>query len=184
MKAHKWSKVTREEQFFTSVLFHDILLDSKPFMALLTSKWAFPPNISIIDVGYEVCFFRDVFHAEPKLINKRYHKLEKQTFDLVLWLSDQSIVIIEAKAQQGFHTDQMRMLNQSKEIMRSLSSPEYPMNQILLVGLCSSKYKLKDSTVNNFKAIIRWKEVARYYPEHVCDYSRADDIYRDKLIDQ
>ena len=179
MKAYKWSEITREERFFTSVLFHDILLNSKPFMALLRGKWEFPPNISIIDVGFEVCFFRDAFHAEPKLINKRYHGLEKQTFDLVLWLSDKSIVVIEAKAQQGFHTNQMTMLNQSKDIMQSLSSPEYPMTQILLVGLCSSKYKLKESTENNFKAIIRWKEVALYYPEHASDYARADDIYGD-----
>ena len=83
MKNRKWSEITREERFFTSVLFHDMLLDSKPFMDLLTSKWEFPPNISIIDIGFEVCFFRDAFHAEPKLINKRYPKLEKQTFDLV-----------------------------------------------------------------------------------------------------
>jgi len=183
MKTHKWSEVTREERFFTSVLFHDILLNSKPFMDLLKSKWQFPPNISVIDVGFEVCFFRDAFHAEPKLINKRYHGLEKQTFDLVLWLSDQSIIIIEAKAQQGFHMDQMTMLNQSKEIMQSLSSHEYPMDKILLVGLCSSKYGLKESTKKYFDAIVRWKEVVRCYPEHEDDYNRADDIYRDKLID-
>lgn len=183
MKTYKWSEVTREERFFTSILFHDIILDSKPFIALLASKWELTPNVSILDVGYEVCFFRDAFHAEPKLINKRYHELEKQTFDLVLWLSDQSIIIIEAKAQQGFRTDQMIMLNQSKEIMQSLSSHEYPMYNILLVGLCSSKYGLKESTKKYFKAIIRWKEVVRCYPKHESDYYRADDIYRDKLID-
>lgn len=155
MTARKWAEVTREERYFTSILFHDVLLDSKPLRNLLQRKLKLTPNVSILDVGYEVCFFRDAYHAEPKIINERQRLLEKQTFDMVLWLSDQSLVIIEAKAQQGFKTEQLKMLHGSQEIMLRLSTPYYPMTKILLVGLVSSRYKMKESTIRHFDAIGR-----------------------------
>jgi polyribonucleotide nucleotidyltransferase len=180
MKASKWSEVTREERFFVSILFHDLLLKPEPFMELIKNKLKLSPNISINDVGYEVCFFRDAFHAKPKLINERHKELEKQTFDLVLWLSDQSMVIIEAKAQQSFDTNQIEVLKESKKIMQRLSSLVCPMNPIYVVGLCSSKYNLKKSTRDHFKDIILWAEVADCYPGDWSDYyERADKIYRD-----
>lgn len=125
MPARKWSEVTREERFFTSFLFHDVQQNQQPLLKLLHSKLELHFDISIIDVGYEACFFRDAYHTEPKLIKKRQRPLEKQTFDIMLWLSDQSIVIIEAKAQQGFSMKQLDMLDQSLSIMLELSSPEY-----------------------------------------------------------
>jgi hypothetical protein len=183
MTARKWAEVTREERYFTGILFHDVLQDSKPLWNLLQRKLKFTPNVAILDVGYEVCFFRDAYHAEPKIINKRQRLLEKQTFDMVLWLSNQSLIIIEAKAQQGFKTEQLKMLCRSREIMLGLSTPDYPMTRILLVGLVSSRYKMKESTVRHFDTIIVWNEIAESYPAHTTDYNRADEIYGDKLID-
>ena len=64
----KWSEVTREERFVTSVLFHDVLQDAEPLRNLLQSKLKFTSGVLILDVGYEVCFFRDAYHAKPKII--------------------------------------------------------------------------------------------------------------------
>ncbi len=135
MSIVKWSKITREERFFTSVLFYDILHDDKPILDLLGNRIEDISNLSLVDVGYEVCFFRDAYHAKPALIKERQQLLEKQTFDLALWLSDQSLVIIEAKAQQGFHMDQIKALQQSREIIRRISTPIYPISKIHFVGL-------------------------------------------------
>jgi hypothetical protein len=150
----------------------------------LQNKLKLPSSVSVLDIGYEVCFFRDAFHADPKLIKQRQQALEKQTFDLVLWLSDHSIVIIEAKAQQGFHMEQITALCESRQIMLDISVPVYRIKEIYLVGLCSSQYNLKKSTSREFNTIIRWNEVAELYPAHMKEYSRADEIYRDKLKDQ
>jgi len=177
MTVIKWSDVTREERYFTGFLFHDVLQDWKPLWNLLQRKLEFPSHVQISDVGYEVCFFRDAFHADPKLIKERHQALEKQTFDLVLWLSDQSLIIIEAKAQQGFHTKQLDMLAKSRRIMRSLSSPDCPMTQIYLIGLCSSLYEIKKATSDQFNEIIHWKEIAKSYPANATVYNRADNIY-------
>ncbi|MFC2122753.1 hypothetical protein ACFLRP_03615 [Bacteroidota bacterium] len=175
----KWSKITREERFFTSMLYHDILHDDRPILNLFGNNLEVLFDISLVDAGYEVCFFRDAFHYKPALVKERQPLLEKQTFDLVLWLSDQSLVIIEAKAQQGFHMDQINALKQSREIILRISAPRYPIGKIYLFGLCSSKYNLKKSTEQEFDSIIRWNEIASLYPSHEEEYDRADYIYRD-----
>ena len=130
-------------------------------------------------MGYEVCFFRDAFHTKPALIKERQQSLEKQTFDLALWLSGQSLVIIEAKAQQGFHMDQIKALQQSRTIINRIATTTYPISKIHLVGLCSSKYNLKKTTEKEFDSIIRWMEIVNLYPSHKEEYSRADRIYHD-----
>jgi len=175
MIKRKWEEITREERFFTSVLFHDILKDEKPLLNILQEKLWLPPDTNIIDVGYEVCFFRDA--SRENLIKERQQQLEKQTFDLVLWLSDQRAIIIEAKAQQCFHTKQLRAVHKSLELIPKLVVPGYPITQVSLVGLCSSKYTMKIGTIKQFHAVIKWKEIARLYPEHKVIYERADNIY-------
>ena len=175
VQASKWSDITREERFFTSFLFHDVQQNPKPLLKLLQSKLELSTSISIIDIGFEVCFFRDAFKAN--LISERQRGLEKVTFDLMLWLSNRSVVIIEAKAQQGFNINQLKMLLKSREIMLDLSTDKYPIAQIKLIGLCSSRYKPKDSTVKWFDALILWKEIAGDYPIHASKYNHADRIY-------
>lgn len=53
MAIRKWLEVTCEERFFTSVLFHDVLRYSEPLLDLLRSKLNFPPDVSVLDAGYE-----------------------------------------------------------------------------------------------------------------------------------
>ena len=127
-----WETITREERYFCSFLFHDIRSNPTPFMNLLRDNGlSISPETNIIDVGYEVCFFRDT--ARTKLVERQSH-LEKQTFDLVLWLSDGSPVIIEAKAQQGYGMEQLKKLEDSKS---TIASSSYPISRIHLVGLVS-----------------------------------------------
>jgi hypothetical protein len=179
MMLRKWDKVTREERFFTCILFHDILQDTDSLRILLRTKLNFPLNTKIIDIGYEVCFFRDSYHAKLRLIKERQKTLEKQTFDLMLWLSDHSIIIIEAKAQQGFQNKQLQMLQRSMKLIPDLSVPGYPIKKVFLVGLCSSLYKIRESTIKQFNSIIQWKDIARLYPDYRSIYERADSLYGD-----
>lgn len=175
----KWETVTREERYFTCILFHDMVENIEPLRILLLDKLNLSPKIMVLDIGYEVCFFREAYHAEPKLIKNRQSALEKQTFDLVLWLSDQSMIIIEAKAQQGFHSDQLKMLNESMKLIRKLSVTPIP--KVFLVGLCSSLYTLKASTFDQFQAVIRWEDIALIYPTRNTNkaaYIRANSLYR------
>lgn len=171
-----WSDVTREERYFTSTLFHDIQKDPQTFWDIVRSNPGFSTNTRVIDQGYEVCFFRDAHHEG--LIKQQVSELEKQTFDLVLTLSNNELVIIEAKAQQGFHSKQIEMLHCAREIMLHLSNPKWQVEKIYLVALCSSKYRLRSTTAKQFNAVVRWNVVAKVYPTNRKIYQRADDIYR------
>jgi hypothetical protein len=148
--------------------------DPEPLWRVLRDDLGCTAGVTVVDLGFEVCFFRDVARASRI---ERCRALEKQTFDLVLTLSSQALAIIEAKAQQGFHTTQMKMLHQARTIMQS--SVRWPIKQIYLVGLCSSKYTPKSSTRSYFDAFLRWDEIARVYPTNEQIYHRANAIYRD-----
>jgi len=55
-----WQAVTREERFFTSVLHHELINNVTPFSHFLCSRIDVEPGVRVRDVGYEVCFFRDI----------------------------------------------------------------------------------------------------------------------------
>ncbi len=169
-----WATITREERFFTCMLFHDIHQNPKPFWELLRSRLGYGDGVQVEDSGYEVCFFRDAAQPGVDQIERQPH-LEKQTFDLALWLSNQGFVIIEAKAQQGFEIEQMEKLQEARNIMRA--SEKWDRKEICLVGLYSSKYSPKPTTRNYFDALVRWNEIAEVYPKNKQIYQRADDIY-------
>jgi hypothetical protein len=171
----KWSEITREERFFTCVLFHDLREDPNPVWTTLRNRLGCPTKTVIVDVGFEVCFFRDVAHARRI---ERHRELEKQTFDLVLTLSDQSLVIIEAKAQQGFTTKQMEMLCQARKKIRD--GAIWPGKDVYLAALYSSKYTPRSTTLSHFDGFLLWSEVADAYPPNRAIYLRADKIYRDR----
>ena len=169
-----WKEITREERYFCSFLFHDIRANPAPFMALLTkSGLEVPQGTTINDVGYEVCFFRDAAKIDVDLIES-HSNLEKQTFDFVLWLSDESMVIIEAKAQQGFGMKQLKKLSDSKSL---IVNSKYPISRINLIGLASSNYSPQDGVNNILAPILTWKEVMNIYPSNARIYERANGVY-------
>jgi hypothetical protein len=103
-----WKEISREERLFCAELYHAISHDQKPFLELL----GIDSNKSF-DVGYEVCFYRDVLSEYGKSINRK-ELPQKRTFDLAL-LSNQEIYIVEVKAQQGFAIGQLKDIEQDKE---------------------------------------------------------------------
>ncbi len=172
LKIPYWQYVTREERYFTSVLHHEISCNVKPFSDLLCKRLQISAGVKISDVGFEVCFFRD---GARKDIIERRKELEKQTFDFMFFLSDKSAVIIEAKAQQGYDNKQLNSLNNAKKIIED--SKKCPISKIYLVGLYSSKYKPKKTTLHNFSPGITWKELKEVYPTSKDVFERADSIY-------
>ena len=171
-----WSTITREERFFTCILFHDIKKNPVPFWNALSAGLDGENNVTVVDTGFEVCFFRDLARNEHGFI-ERHPEMEKQTFDLVLTLSNQDLVIIEAKAHQYFDNEQIDMLKESKNII--MASNICPIKNVYLAGLCSSKYSPKESTQEQFDAMVRWDSVARIYPGNEEIYNHANKIYGD-----
>ena len=170
----KWSTITREERFFTAILFLDLQSDPNPFWRFLSKQLPTEQDSSVVDIGYEVCFFRDA--ARAGLI-ERQPQLEKQTFDLTLTLSSQALVLVEAKAQQGYSTLQLDQLEEAKQ--RIIQSGLCPVHEVHLVAVCSSKYRPQPSTSQRFAAFVHWDEIARLYSQHATQYQRANQIYGD-----
>ncbi len=180
MNAHslpKWREITREERFFTCTLFQDLTIAPLPFLRLLTPKLSLPTNLGLIDIGFEVCFFRDAAFAG---LIERHRHLEKQTFDLVLILSGDRVVIVEAKAQQGFHNRQMDMLANARELIQG--SAIWPAKDVRLAALCSSRYTPSPKTRACFDVILTWTEMAHLFPANSAIYERADAIYGDTAM--
>lgn len=172
-----WEDISREERFFTSMLFHDVRNESDPFVGFLATKLNLDPAPKFVDIGYEVCFFRDA--AFDGLIEREV-EFEKQTFDLLISLSDARMVIIEAKAQQPFGTEQLEKLAQARSIIQV--SKLWPVKTISLVGLHSSIYSPGMTTKDYFDATLTWNDVAKAYPANQDIYHRADSLYDDREI--
>lgn len=136
------------------------------------------------EVGFEVCFYRDWPFGEndlklaqrkvddaissPSLAqaetssNTRKGFL-KRTFDLCLFL-DNEIVIVEAKAQQGFGTKQMSTFQEDRLLISEIL--QWNPEQVHLVALTSSRYK--NPQANTRKVFedggwITWKFLADCY---------------------
>ena len=172
-----WKRITREERYFTSLLFHDLRKNSAPFIKLLPDEMKILAGTKAKEVGFEVCFFRDAYHY--CLIDSHENRV-KQTFDLVLFLHSNHMVIIEAKAQQGFKMDQIRMLLEAKD--KIVKSGFEPATEVSLVALYSSRYSPREQTLNDFAARITWQQIAEKYSKskNRKDYERADCIYADR----
>ena len=176
-KSASWKRITREERYFTSLLFHDLKKSSFPLIKLLREDIEIPAGTKAKEVGFEVCFFRDAYRMD---LIKQHRRFEKQTFDLVLFLSSNHMVIIEAKAQQGFKMDQIRMLLDAKQ--KIVKSGFKPATEVSLVALYSSYYSPRKETLEDFDARITWQQIAGIYPKskHRKGYERADCIYADR----
>ncbi|WP_157119091.1 hypothetical protein [Azohydromonas lata] len=169
----KWSDNTREERYFTAVLFGALVLEPEPFWALLRPHLGIAESVKVKDIGYEVCMLRDLAHK--KFIN-RYTPLEKQTFDLVFTLSNDALVLIEAKAHQCFSLNQIENMVKAKSIL--LESEKLGISQVHLAGIHSARYN-PINVRTNFKemALVTWAQLATAYPALSNQLQRADEIY-------
>jgi hypothetical protein len=167
-----WIDITREERLFCAHLYFDIIKNGeKNFVSWLNNKMTDPklrlnPDDNW-EVGYEVCFYRDYlyFMGDPV---KKSDFFDKRTFDLCLF-SDKNIVIIEAKAQQGFHGNQLADFGNDRKLMAKL----LPDIGLTIVALISSRYSPKAP----FDAKFTWKEISDHYAINKAIYERADDLY-------
>ena len=173
LNGHSWADVTREERFFCAHLF--LLIRStgvKKFVAYLNQHSKLSARLdedAEWEVAYEVCFYRD-FHRHRGSKNTAS---AKRTFDLALF-SAHEIVIIEAKAQQGFNCDQLRAMKRDKAAVSKRTKA-----RVQLWGLASSKYRPRSSTLDYFDGdCLRWDDLAKHYDgDHTLQ--RADEIYRE-----
>ena len=177
-----WDEITRDERFFVAYLYHDICRNKIPFERELCKCLDLPDIIKVSSQSYEFCYFRDMaFNGLIERIDEERKSFEKQTFDLMVTLSDKTLVIIEAKAQQGYKTDQLSKLRYSKDIINK-HLPSLGLKKVLLVPLYSSLYKPSSITLQNFDTVsgLLWENIAKCYPENKSIYLRANKIYKEK----
>ena len=177
-----WWEVTREERFFVSCLYHDICRDKSPFEKAIRKHLNLSDDISITSQAYEFCFFRDLaFCGKIKRVEEDRGAFEKQTFDLMVTLSDGTLIVVEAKAQQGFKSEQLKYLKKSKKMITDLL-PSLNLKKVLLIPLYSSLYSPIDKTLNYFDVSpgLQWINMAKLYPDNFDIYQRADQVYQKK----
>lgn len=120
LRNNSWSQITREERYFCAELFFEISKDVKRFIRFLSTKTKLNLNPDLDwEVGFEVCFYRDLLYANRKRVRnyKEFHS--KRTFDICLF-SQTQVVIIEAKAQEKFNTAQIEHLKKDPALITQL----------------------------------------------------------------
>ena len=179
LEGRTWAEVTREERFFCAELFFVIRGDVSRFVHFLAQKehWVEGTGREVLpldsearwDPAYEACFYRDM---------KRPDVSKKRTFDLALF-SEKTVILIEAKAHQGFDNKQLRSI-------KKLDRVEVPKltrhAQVLVAGITSSKYTPKPDTRTYFDLMVTWNDLAQWYCDDErarCTFGRANKIYRD-----
>jgi hypothetical protein len=187
LKNMSWNDITRDERFFCQELFSAIRGNERKFVEFLcehSTKLTITSKEGQWDSGYEVCFYRDLkFHFNLKKNMKWYSP--KRTFDLCLF-GEKDIIVIEAKAEQGFDNKQIKVFQQDRDrIENAISAITPPVSnpKVHLVALCSSYYNPKDDTLKDFDCKITWKDVAGFIPEKKKVFERADSLYPHKEDD-
>ena len=172
----KWSEITRDERFFCSHLYHSIIGKEIEFINFLNKKLNL--NLNSKDdweINYEVCFYRDILHYwnnHNRKIDYPWVFSPKRTYDLCL-LSNENIVIIEAKAQQSFSSEQLSELKRDKENVEKLMETQRYKVNVHLILLHSSRYQPRNDMHK-----ITWLDIYKEYNKNEI-FKRANSIYRD-----
>lgn len=210
-KGTTWERISREERFFCSFLFNDIRKKDNldRFIRFLnaapSTTVGFKNDINLNpetywEIGYEVCFYRDMIYkfknktiGEINQRRKRHGKDElphKRTFDLCLF-SDDDIVIIEAKVQQGLESKQCDEFKKDRKFLTELFEEiDLKCPNISFIVLVSSNYLSSSSfthpngigkrliydddlIVNGF---ITWEQINAIFSNQI--YVDADSKYK------
>ncbi|MDD5702227.1 MAG: hypothetical protein PHU23_09290 [Dehalococcoidales bacterium] len=177
-----WLQITREERLFCSYLYHDLIGKEKEFVDWLNSQAGQHaldlPTQDDWEIGYEVCFYRDFLRGiENRSVNNSGYS-PKRTFDLCLF-SDEHIIIIEAKVQQGFTRSQIEEFKKDRDNINLLVGRPV---KVSLIAIVSSQYldnfnkygKAKD-LLSPFEKVITWKKIYQKYGRDL--YIKADRTY-------
>lgn len=184
LDGYKWKEMTREERYFCCELYFLLKENPTAFIKWLDKRC----NLGISEgdiktnweVAIEVCFYRDfikrIGYKNIYSIGKtKFRKYAKRTFDICLF-SEKYLIVIEAKAQQGFHKKQLESIDDDRVKLKSLLNKSCP--EVIFIALCSSKYHLKQSTKEKFNNhVISWLNVSKFYNNKIL--SIADTIYND-----
>ncbi|MCP4121026.1 MAG: hypothetical protein GY751_04675 [Bacteroidetes bacterium] len=200
-----WDRITREERVFCFELFNEIrkgdLEKNTALFNLLKKKY----NVSKFQkensqnilpkekldlwsklkpgdfqVGVEVCFFRDLLKWNDGHVKDSEYS-QKRTFDLALF-SEKAIIIIEAKANQGFEKTQLDDIeNDEKKISNLFKELEFSIPSVFSIALYSSKYKPIPKTKAYFHSCITWEEISGIYKSSKPIFDRANEIYGDYI---
>lgn len=168
---YKWFQVTREERFFCAHLYFLIQEHGVPqFLSYINQKHQKNLNESDYwEIGYEVCFYRDLWNLKGKQTELFS---PKRTFDLCLF-SEKVIIIIEAKADQQFESDQLSNFEKDIEQVKI----ETGVQDVFLFGLKSSKYDVPNEYLSVFNGpILDWSDLSVLYNNDPI-LQRANDIF-------
>lgn len=171
LNGRSWAEVTREERFFCQHLF---------MLIRQHGPGSFVDHVNQIsgttlstqcewEPAFEVCFYRDLWQLRGcagVLFSP------KRTFDLCFF-SDDAILIIEAKAQQPFDSDQLPSFVADRQEVRK----ETGVANVIVVGLASSAYKPSRTVIETFDGkLLTWRALASLYQNDAI-LLRADAIY-------
>lgn len=182
LEGRNWLDVTREERLFCSYLYWDIKDKEKDFILWLNENTDLELRVDDNwEVGYEVCFYRDLQKLKEESIRSAKYS-PKRTFDLCLF-SEDTIVIIEAKAQQGFDGSQVEVFQQDRDDLPKITGKDI---KVRVVALASSKYFKnyrkygRHDILSKFNALITWKQMGDLYINNRRIYLRANKVYETK----
>ena len=176
-----WSSITREERYFCSHLYHNLIGKEKEFVRWLNRTMGLNLNETADwEVGYEVCFYRDYLKSIGKSVKKyRYSRKklfpQKRTFDLCLFSQDH-IIIIEAKVQQKFDEKQIKDLIKDKKMVKELLRRNNRSVKIDGILLCLREYGYEDKRF----PVIYWSDIPDEFSNEIL--KQADGKFKKKKI--
>jgi len=174
-----WLEITREERLYCAFLYWDVKDREKDFISWLDDNYDLQLNSNAgWEIGYEVCFYRDLLKSRGKSVNPTQYP-SKRTFDLCLF-SEETIVIIEAKVQQMFKESQIYAFQKDRDDIPKIVGKEIDTK---IIALASSRYYEnyekfgKKDILKNFDARISWAEIYDSYSQKDI-YKQANNIYK------
>lgn len=186
----RWASISREERYFCAHLYALAYqnprrlvqaINARALHASARQRWEPLSEMDDWELGFEVCLFRDLRHQ--KLLRGPVQAVSlKRTFDLCLF-SERRIVVIEAKAQQGFENDRVQLDAFAKDLERAAvalrnvdaSVPSVQLN-LLLLASANAIDKLHGK-IPNVHFTMTWRDLFSTYQDGVL--RRAEEIYND-----
>ena len=183
LRGKGWANVTREERFFCAHLYGLLVRDkeNKFLSCIRDHDGREPSRADKWEPAFEVCFHRDF--SDLWKVKNLYSP--KRTFDLCLF-SEEAILIIEAKAQQSFHGEQLHSFKEDREKVRDqvreLTRARAP--AVWIIGLASSKYEPSGKVLKEFDGpLLTWRSLSEVYGGDEV-LLRADEVYEGPMCGQ
>jgi hypothetical protein len=179
-----WADITREERFFTCYLYNDFIKSYQRAVDFIKSNIKLVNNRKIasvfkqsddIEIAYEVCIYRDLRMIRPLPECKTAKYSNKRTFDLCIF-SSSGLLVIEAKAQQGYTGAQLADIKNDRELLKTALGIDE--SSVKIISIHSNLYHPTPATLGHFDGYITWDMVSKEYQENESIYLRANSIYR------